>query len=721
MRLDTYGKDDSFSNGMNIAICESNIAKYTETDYTSVYNGNTTQSEDDFIKGYLLGQSFGEGQPMIYEIEITENDVGKSIPLCNLYGRFTLFNENNNAGQNYYNSQSKNYEITKAVYLFGLIQGIQVNDVEITPETNPELFTEGDFEWETFIDSNNRTQYAITKMPLDIYRQHNADDFYLNVDNGNGDNISVKFNESWYDFSYARLKINGEYVSFKYKFINFTAPSTIYEKKGTYTITVVGNTPSIRISPYTTKVIQWGDIGLMTGAYLCYDCNKLAQLPDSPITGLHNCTDFYDVFYGCESLKSVPENIFYLAPNAKNFVYAFYGCGLETIPQKLFSNNYEIKSVNLCFYDCRNLTAIPDELFKNHRKLVDAVFCFESRSPIVSIGNGVFENCVSLTGGAGRIIYIMDNQTLKTVGDNLFKNCISLVEGCYFFYTNHNLISIGSSTFEGCTNLRCISEFSYRNPRLVSVGDYIFKDCVNAGNIDYKEDMDYWYSAAALFYQNYSLQSVGKHIFQNCKRIKTLNQCFYQCYCLETLPTCEGMEDLTCLLQFAYDTISLTSIPENMFKGCYFDDDVPEGFFFSKYSTWQSAFYMDLDNGLNDVSRLSEEYGCEVKYSIDNPPILQLPDNMGIEHSLEKITDMNIAFFRRCGNGLKFTFLISGKVPEIWNLGYNSHGNEEMFGYENGIYIDGYGNELLWVNDKITNYNDIPKDDDTYLWRINRS
>ena len=39
MRLDIYGKDDSFSNGMNIAICESNIAKYTETDYKSVYNG----------------------------------------------------------------------------------------------------------------------------------------------------------------------------------------------------------------------------------------------------------------------------------------------------------------------------------------------------------------------------------------------------------------------------------------------------------------------------------------------------------------------------------------------------------------------------------------------------------------------------------------------------------------------------------------------------------
>ena len=305
--------------------------------------------------------------------------------------------------------------------------------------------------------------------------------------------------------------------------------------------------------------------------------------------------------------------------------------------------------------------------------------------------------------------------------DNLFKNCISLVESCYFFYTNNNLKSIGSSTFEGCTNLRCISEFSYINPRLVSVGDYIFKDCVNAGNIDYKEDVDYWYSAAALFYENYSLQSVGKHIFQNCKRIKTLNQCFFNCYCLETLPTCEGMEDLTCLCEFAYNTISLTSIPENMFKGCYFDDDVPEGFFFSRYSTWSSAFYMDLDYALNSASGLLEGYGYKLKYSIENPPILQLPDNMGIEHSLEKITNMDTAFFRRCVNGSTNTFLISGKVPEIWNLGYDGNGREEMFGYENGIYIDRDGNEQLWVNDKITNYNDIPKDDDTYLWRINRS
>lgn len=719
MRLDTYGKDDSFSNGMNIAICERSIEKYTETDYKSVYNGSTTQSEDDFIKGYLLGQGFDTRQPMIYEIEITENDVGKNIPLCYSVTHFQL--HNGGYDQGYYVTQSENYEITKAVYLVGLIHGIQVNDVEITPETNPELFTEGDFEWETFTDSNNRTQYAITKIPLDIYRQHNADDFYLNVDNGNGDNISVVFEERWSNPSGIYLKIDGEYISLKYKLIDFTVPSAIYEKKGVYTVTINGNTPSIRISPYTTKVIQWGDIGLLTGAYLCAWCNKLTQLPDLPITGLHNCADFYEVFYGCESLKSVPENLFYLAPNAKNFAYAFYGCGLETIPQKLFSNNYEINSVNHCFYDCRNLTAIPDELFKNHRKLVDAAYCFEYNSPIVSIGNGVFENCVSLTGGAGRIIYIMNNQTLETVGDNLFKNCISLVESCYFFYTNNNLKSIGNSTFEGCTNLRCISEFSYRNPRLVSVGDYIFKDCVNAGNIDYKSDSDYWYSAACLFYQNYSLQSVGKHIFQNCKRIKTLNQCFYQCYCLETLPTCEGMEDLTCLLQFAYDTVSLTSIPENMFKGCYFDDDVPEGFLFSMYSTWRSAFYMDLDYALNSASRLLEGYGYKLKYSIDNPPILQLPENMGIEHSLEKITDMDMAFFRRCVNGSTNTFLISGKVPEIWNLGYDGNRREEMFGYENGVYIDINGNKQLWVNDKIINYNDIPKDDDTYLWRINRS
>ena len=302
--------------------------------------------------------------------------------------------------------------------------------------------------------------------------------------------------------------------------------------------------------------------------------------------------------------------------------------------------------------------------------------------------------------------------------DNLFKNCISLVESCYFFYTNNNLISIGSSTFEGCTNLRFISEFSYMNPRLVSVGDYIFKDCVNAGNIEYKEDTDYWYSAAALFYENYSLQSVGKHIFQNCKRIKTLNQCFYQCYCLETLPTCEGMEDLTCLFEFAYDTISLTSIPDNMFKGCYFDDDVPEGSLLLRYSTWNSAFYMDLESALSSASRLSEEYGYEVKYSIDNPPILQLPENMGIEHSLEKITDMNTAFFRRCYNDSTTTFLISGRVPEIWNLGYNGNGYERVFGYENGV---SYRNDRMeiWINNKITNYGNIPINDDTYLYRIN--
>ena len=722
MRFDTYGKED-FYKGMNIAICERDIANYTATDYKSSYNGKVTLREDEFIKGYLLGQHFGEGQPMIYEIEITENDIGKNIALCELYTSFQFYNKNNDADQSYYSKQSENFEITKAVYLFGMIHGIQINNTEITPETNPEIFTSGDLEWETFTDSKNITRYAITKIPFDTYRKCNSNDFNLNVDNGNGDNISVTFAERWVSSSNFYLKFNEEYVSFKYKLIYITTPKSVYENVGTYTITISGSTPSIKISPYATKVIQWGDIGLMSGSHLCYGCNKLTELPNTPITGLHNCTDFFNSFYNCKCLKSIPEHLFSLAPNAKYFVLTFYESGLETIPQQLFASNYEIRSANRCFFGTSNLTAIPDDLFKDHTKLIDASYCFYYNSPILSIGNGVFENCVSLTGGAGRIIYVMNNQTLETVGDNLFKNCISLVEGCYFFYTNNNLKSIGNSIFEGCTNLRFISEFSYNNPRLTSVGDYIFKDCVNVGNINYENHDDYGESSDALFYKNYSLISVGKHIFQNCKRIKTLNQCFYQCYCLETTPTCEGMEDLTCLYEYAYSTISLTSLPENMFKGCYFDDNVPEGFATSDYSTWTQAFYLDFSQALANAIRLSKEYGFEIKYSEDNPPVLHLPKNLGIEHSLEKITDMSVAFFRRQdnNNNRTHTFLISGKVPEIWNLGYNGKGNEEMFGYENGVYTDNNGDTQIWVNNKITNYNDIPKIDDTYLFRINRN
>ena len=173
MRFDTYGKED-FYKGMNIAICERDIANYTATDYKSSYNGKVTLREDEFIKGYLLGQHFGEGQPMIYAIEITETDRGKNIALCELYTSFQFYNKNNSADQSYYSKQSENFEITKAVYLFGMIHGIQINNTEITPETNPEIFTSGDLEWETFTDSYNRTEYAITKIPFDVYRRHNS-------------------------------------------------------------------------------------------------------------------------------------------------------------------------------------------------------------------------------------------------------------------------------------------------------------------------------------------------------------------------------------------------------------------------------------------------------------------------------------------------------------------------------------------------------------------
>ena len=91
-------------------------------------------------------------------------------------------------------------------------------------------------------------------------------------------------------------------------------------------------------------------------------------------------------FYECENLQSIPEDLFRNCYNVRIFSYCFFGChSLNFIPNRLLYNCTKATSFESCFERCRKLSFIPEDLFTY---CPDAKFftdCFKDCSGILDI------------------------------------------------------------------------------------------------------------------------------------------------------------------------------------------------------------------------------------------------------------------------------------------------------------------------------------------------
>ncbi len=91
-------------------------------------------------------------------------------------------------------------------------------------------------------------------------------------------------------------------------------------------------------------------------------------------------------FYECENLQSIPEDLFRNCYNVRIFSYCFFGCAsLNFIPNRLLYNCTKATSFESCFERCRKLSFIPEDLFTY---CPDAKFftdCFKDCSGILDI------------------------------------------------------------------------------------------------------------------------------------------------------------------------------------------------------------------------------------------------------------------------------------------------------------------------------------------------
>lgn len=244
-----------------------------------------------------------------------------------------------------------------------------------------------------------------------------------------------------------------------------------------------------------------GDVESSIGKYTFYNCPALSDVKISKVTeiGMH-------AFENCKSLVSLS------FPNLQVFESsAFMNCAsLQTIdigyanevPSCAFKCCYSLVTVK----HSGDVESVEAEAFYCCQDLVnfntDTVFYIE---------NNAFNGCENFVPNSLKRV--------KTIGNNAFESCYAITT----LQFGHFLTSIGDRAFWECTNLTDVT-FS---PTSIKFGEYIFDYCLNLKNMTFK---GYTYEMPSMLgYVNFSDLTIycGKgtsaETFANSHKIKVVN------------------------------------------------------------------------------------------------------------------------------------------------------------------------------------------------------
>ena len=166
----------------------------------------------------------------------------------------------------------------------------------------------------------------------------------------------------------------------------------IYEKAGTYTITITGKSQIIDYINYgtssrdkLTKIVQWGAIDVEQIRF--FKCtNLVGPIPEPSKNSFLELTDVTHMFYGCNNLQcEIPEKLFEKCINVTSFNSVFrQNSYIEgPIPEKLFVNNKKAVDFGWAFQGSRNIKGkLSPDLFKNNVKATNFEYCFSSCSKL---------------------------------------------------------------------------------------------------------------------------------------------------------------------------------------------------------------------------------------------------------------------------------------------------------------------------------------------------
>ena len=402
------------------------------------------------------------------------------------------------------------------------------NDNDITKISHPELFTD----------------WSIHNLRENLFSENLmiSPDDKVTINWGDGSSDTFYYTDE--RFLWDKVEINGETYRVFRGYGNNLMQHT-YTKKGTYIIKITGFLPTISLPAGTTRIINWGKIGLryFPTFNLCTTTfrelgiiNNLDNMISLNGQTLGNCPN---VNYNAESFK--------FCNNLKSLVFAQYVINLE------------------------RLDAPISGLLSNCPYLISSKYIFFS----------IPSQSLSLLGGT----------VIRSLGDDILRNCpeLRIVDSLFYrvYTTNINYqikIQIGDNFLRNCP---CIWN-SYR----------IF--CCNGYSREYNAEQIGYNSYRALYSNKVDIQKIGKYCLAECSGLTKVEETFSY---INIEEIGEGLFYGNQNIRYAYHLFyccnNLKKVPDKLF--CYLKSNQD---YVEDYFTLYSLIYRD-DITSNSISVFS--------------------------------------------------------------------------------------------------------------------
>ncbi len=246
-------------------------------------------------------------------------------------------------------------------------------------------------------------------------------------------------------------------------------------------------TVDFKDSDYSIEVLQWGKGRIMNGWNMdMYNISKIHEPEPEEILVNYRKGKFTEIpewlfskkensqgtskFFNCDNITTIPENLFKNCVNVKTLSEVFYNCkGLTSIPENLFKYNTEVVQLERVFEGCENITNIPTELFKHNIKLKKTEAIFGRCKNIANIPENLFK-------------YNRDLENIRY----MFSGCQNITSIPENLFANNSKIKQLENAFEHCNNISIIPEAIIQKAKEVKENGGIVKKmfigCTSASN-----------------------------------------------------------------------------------------------------------------------------------------------------------------------------------------------------------------------------------------------
>ena len=326
------------------------------------------------------------------------------------------------------------------------------------------------------------------------------------------------------------------------------------------------------------------------------NCKRLKEIPEDLFKYATKATKFQSTFESTAAIKAIPEKLFANCPNVTAFDYTFSGCGvgsvklgakvedgnvidvpeglfaacpnvtkftqcfaytrIATLPENLFANNTKVTSFNGLFAYCSEMETVPAGLFANNPAVTDFKWLFYA-SHVKKLPAGLFK---SNAASSVQINQMFMNATVEEIPEGFFEGLGAVKYLSQLFENATFNVPPRAGMLKGLVNATSASEMFY-GTNITEIPAGLFDGFgENSASIDMSK----------VFFRCEGLTSVPSDVFDVvAPKVTTLNACFQNCVNLKTVAdgfanSCTNVANINNLF---YGCTSLESLPATMLTG----------------------------------------------------------------------------------------------------------------------------------------------------------